>query len=240
MSDRLYVGTSGFSFATWRPDFYPADAKPGDFLRLYAERLPTVELNNTFYRLPSEPQFERWAAATAPGFRFAVKMTMSITHFGRLDEVGTFCERVRALGERLGPVLVRVHDTRPRDDGFLRLLLDSLDPALEAAFDLRDPSWDGVEPLLDASGAVRVNQLESETGFRYIRLREPPYDDAVLQRWSERIAPVLDDGVAVYCYFKHEEQPSAVRYAERLLELVVAAKRRRAIAGERPGEPAPR
>src|ERR671915_1402543 len=144
----LYVGTSGFSFATWKDGFYPADAKPADFLRFYAGRLPSVELNNTFYRLPAESTFRRWAESTPDGFRFAVKMTQSITHWGRLDELGTFYERVRLLGDRLGLVLVRLADGRPRDDGFLRLLLDSTDPDLRLAFDLREPSWDGVEPVL--------------------------------------------------------------------------------------------
>ena len=220
MSDRLYVGTSGFSFATWRPDFYPADAKPGDFLRLYAERLPTVELNNTFYRLPSEPQFERWAAATAPGFRFAVKMTMSITHFGRLDELGTFCERVRALGERLGPVVVRLPDGRPRDDGWLRLVLDSVDHDLELAFDFRHPSWEGADSLLAAAGAVRVGAAARDQPFWYLRFREPPYSDEQLESVARDIRPLLASGGAVYCYFRHEDEPTAPRYATRLSELV--------------------
>jgi uncharacterized protein YecE (DUF72 family) len=215
----LYVGTSGFSFPTWKGGFYPADAKPADFLRLYSERLPSVELNNTFYRLPAETTFRRWAETTPEGFRFAVKMTMSITHWGRLDEVGTFCERVRVLGDRLGPILVRLHDTRPRDDGFLRLLLGSADPELRFAFDLRDPSWDGVEPVLAEAGAVRVNTIDAEAPFRYLRLRDPPYDDASLAAWAERLAPLLADGIQVYCFFKHEEEPTAPRYASRLLEL---------------------
>src|SRR5215211_7716194 len=80
-----YVGTGGFSYPSWRPGFYPPDANPRDFLRLYAERLPSVELNTVFYRLPAEDQFARWAAQTPPGFRFAVKMTRTITHFGRLE-----------------------------------------------------------------------------------------------------------------------------------------------------------
>jgi len=218
--DRLYVGTSGFSFPSWKPGFYPAEAKPGDFLRAYAERLPTVELNNTFYRLPSQAQFERWAAQTPAGFRFAVKMPMSITHFGRLDQAGTFSERMHALGDRLGPILVRVHDTRPRDDGFLKLLLDSLDPRLDVAFDLRDPSWDGVEPLLGRWGAVRVNQLEADAAFRYLRLRDPPYDEAALAGWAARIGRMLAGGVRVHVYFKHEDEPTAPRYAGRLLELL--------------------
>ena len=222
----LYVGTSGFSFPTWKGGFYPADAKPPDFLRLYAERLPSVELNNTFYRLPAETTFRRWAETTPAGFRFAVKMTMSITHWGRLDEIGTFCERVRVLGDRLGPILVRAHDSRPRDDGFLRLLLGSVDPELRLAFDLRDPSWDGVEPVLAEAGAVRVNGIEADAPFRYLRLREPPYDDASLATWARRLAPLVARGVDVSCYFKHEDEPTAPRYAERLLELAARVARR--------------
>jgi uncharacterized protein YecE (DUF72 family) len=215
----LYVGTSGFSFPTWKGGFYPPDAKPADFLRLYSERLPSVELNNTFYRLPSETTFRRWAETTPEGFRFAVKMTMSITHWGRLDEIGTFCERVRVLGDRLGPILVRLHDSRPRDDGFIRLLLDSVDPELRLAFDLRDPSWDGVEPVLAEAGAVRVNALDAEAPLRYLRLREPPYEAASLEEWARRLAPLAAGGTDVYCYFKHEDEPTAPRYAARLLEL---------------------
>jgi uncharacterized protein YecE (DUF72 family) len=216
----LYVGTSGFSFPTWKGGFYPADAKPADFLRLYAERLPSVELNNTFYRLPAETTFRRWAETTPENFRFAVKMTMSISHWGRLDEVGTFCERVRLLGDGLGPILVRLHDSRPRDDGFLQLLLGSVDSELRLAFDLRDPSWDGVEPVLAEAGAVRVNALDAKASFRYVRLREPPYDETSLAAWASRLASMLASGIDVYCYFKHEDEPTAPRYAERLLELV--------------------
>jgi uncharacterized protein YecE (DUF72 family) len=218
----LYAGSSGFSFASWKPGFYPAEAKPDDFLRVYSSRLPAVELNNTFYRLPAEGQFERWAATAPDGFRFAVKAPRSISMWDRLEDVGTFSERVGALGDRLGPVLVRVHDTRPRDVGFLRLLLDSLDPELQVALDLRDPSWDGVEEMLGEWNAVRVNQVESHTGFRYLRLREPPYDEAALAELAERLAPMLERGLDVYAFFRHEDEPTAPRYAERLLELVGA------------------
>jgi uncharacterized protein YecE (DUF72 family) len=215
----LYVGTSGFSFPSWKGGFYPGDAKPADFLRLYAERLPSVELNNTFYRLPAESTFRRWAETTPEGFRFAVKMTMSITHWGRLDEVGTFCEHVRLLGDRLGPILVRLHDARPRDDGFVQLLLGSVDPELRLAFDLRHPSWDGIEPTLAEAGAVRVNAPDSEAAFRYVRLREPPYDEEALSAWAGRLAALAAGGTDVYCYFRHEDEPTAPRYAARLLEL---------------------
>ena len=216
----LYVGASGFSYATWKGGFYPEDAKPRDFLRLYAEQLPTVELNNTFYRLPSEDQFRRWAAATPDGFRFAVKMTMSITHFGRLDALGTFCERIRALGDRLGPVVVRLPDERPRDDGWLRLVLDSVDDDLAVAFDFRHPSWEDADALLAQRSAVRVGAVAREQPFWYLRLREPPYADERLAALARDLRPLLATGRSVYCYFKHEDEPTAPRYARRLAELL--------------------
>ena len=216
----LYVGTSGWSYPPWRGAFYPEDARPKDFLRLYSARLPSVELNTSFYQLPAEEQFRTWAAQTPPDFRFAVKMTGRITHGSRLELVGTFCERVRALGERLGPVLVQFPPTRPRDDGFLQLLRDSLTPGLESAFEFRHESW------AEADVPVRVNSLEGDAPFRYLRLREPPYDDASLAMWAERLRPLLAEGVRVYCYFKHEDEPTAPAYAERLLELLSSRPRR--------------
>jgi len=210
---RLYVGTSGWSYPTWRGGFYPENARPAEFLRFYSERLPSVELNTSFYQLPAEEQFRAWAEQTPPGFRFAVKMTGRITHSGQLGLVGTFCERVRLLGERLGPVLVQLPETRPRDEGFLALLQGSLDPELEVAYEFRHESWDSVDV------PVRVNSLESDAPFRYLRLREPPYDDAALSGWADRLRPLLDEGIAVHCYFRHEDEPTAPVYAQRLLEL---------------------
>jgi uncharacterized protein YecE (DUF72 family) len=208
----LYVGTSGWSYPSWKPGFYPDGAKPADFLRYYAERLPSVELNTTGYRLPAEAQFERWAAATPPGFRFAPKLNAY-----RLSELATFEERVRLLGGRLGPIRVLVGSAR--DDGFLQLVLGSADPGLRIAFDFRHDSWDGAELALPAN-AVRVNDLAAAAPFRYLRLREPPYSDDELRGWAERIRPLLAGGVEVYCYFRHEDEPTAPRYAERLRELV--------------------
>jgi uncharacterized protein YecE (DUF72 family) len=210
----LYVGTSGWSYPTWRGGFYPEKARPAEFLRFYSERFSSVELNTSFYQLPAEEQFRAWAEQTPPGFRFAVKMTGRITHSGQLGLVGTFCERVRLLGERLGPVLVQLPATRPRDDGFLALLLGSLDPELEVAFEFRHESWAG------ADVPVTVNSLEGEAPFRYLRLREPPYDDAALKALAERLQPLLDRGIRIYCYFKHEDEPTGPAYAERLLELL--------------------
>jgi uncharacterized protein YecE (DUF72 family) len=216
----LYVGTSGFSYPSWKPAFYPPEAKPADFLRLYAERLPSVELNATFYQLPSEERLAGWAEQTPPDFRFAIKMNRRITHFGRAELLPTFCERVHMVGERLGPILVQFPPSRTRDDGLLRLYLDSLDPELQYAFEFRHESWQGVDDQLAEAGVARVGSLEGGARFRYLRLREPPYDEDKLAEWAERLRPLLEEGIAVYCYFKHEDEPSAPLYAQRLLELM--------------------
>jgi uncharacterized protein YecE (DUF72 family) len=218
----LFAGASGFSFDSWKPGFYPAGTKSGAYLAYYSARLSTVELNNTFYRLPQPAQLERWAATVPDGFRFAVKMPRAITMGGYLSEAPEFCRRVRALGDRLGPLLVRLHDERQRDDDFLRALLDGIDDDLWAAFDLRHPSWDGAESLFEGTNGVRVNQWDADAPFRYLRLREPPYDDAALADWAQRLKPWLEDGIAVHCYFKHEHEPTAPAYAQRLLELAGA------------------
>ncbi len=211
---RAYVGASGFSYPSWKPDFYPAGTEQKAFLRVYAEHLPSVELNTTFYQLPSEERLRGWAEMTPPDFRFAVKMNRRATHFGDLSVVGMFCERVRALRERLGPILVQLPPSRPRDDGWLALLLDSLDPELEYAFEFRNETWAGI------AGVQLVNALEGEAPFRYLRLREPPYDEAALRDWAGRLRPLLEDDRRVYIYFKHEDAPTAPACARRLLELV--------------------
>jgi uncharacterized protein YecE (DUF72 family) len=197
----IHVGTSGWSYPTWRPAFYPAGTDPRDFLHLYAERFGTVELNTTGYRLPSEEQFARWAEQTPDGFTFAVKMPLT-----RLDRVGTFVERVGALGRRLGPIRITVQSAR--DDGLLTFLLGSLDPKLAFAFDFRHPSWDDVDEEI-----VRVNDFDAEP-FRYIRLREPPYSESDLRKLAERLRP------PAWVFFRHEDEPTAPAYAERLRELV--------------------
>jgi uncharacterized protein YecE (DUF72 family) len=209
---RLYVGTSGWSYPSWKPAFYPADAKPAEFLGHYAERLRAVELNTTGYRLPAEEQFERWAAQTPPGFQFAPKLNAF-----RSTDVATFEERVRRLGDRLGPVRALIGYAR--DEGMLSLLLGSVSPELRIAFDFRHGSWEGIETELPPN-AVRVDDLAADAPFRYLRLREPPYDERALRGWAERLRPLVAEQVDLYVFFKHEEEPSAPRYAERLLELL--------------------
>jgi uncharacterized protein YecE (DUF72 family) len=203
----LYAGSSGWSFPSWRPGFYPEGTPNEGFLAFYASRLPSVELNSTGYRLPGEEQFARWAAAVPDGFRFAVKAPPRA-----LRDVATFEERVRRLGDRLGPVRFVVE--RPRDDGLLALLLGST--GLDLALDLRDESWDGV----DVAPAVRVGDWDADAPFRYLRFREPPYTGEALEAAAERVRSLLAEGVDVYAYFRHADEPSAPAYAERVLELV--------------------
>ena len=210
--ERAHVGTSGWSYPSWKPGFYPADAKPAEFLGHYAQRFPTVELNTTGYRLPAEGQFERWAAQTPPGFRFSPKLNAY-----RTSDLATYEERVRRLGDRLGPIRAVVGSKR--DEGLLELMLGSLDPTLQIAFDFRHETWEGVETELPPN-AVRIDDLDARAPFRYLRFREPPYDDDTLVAWADRIRPLAVQGIDVYCYFRHEDEPTAPRYAERLLELL--------------------
>jgi uncharacterized protein YecE (DUF72 family) len=214
-----YVGTSGWSYPAWKPGFYPPEAKPAEFLAHYARHLPTVELNTTGYRLPAEGQFERWAEQTPEHFRFAPKLNAY-----RTTDVATFEERVTRLGGRLGPIRVLVGSKR--DEGLLALMLGSLDPGLRLAFDFRHESWEGVERDLPPN-AVRVNDLDATAPFRYVRFRDPPYSEDDLVAQAERLAPLLAGGAEVYAYFRHEDEPTAPRYAQRLTELLGSFTRSR-------------
>jgi uncharacterized protein YecE (DUF72 family) len=206
----VHVGTSGWSYPSWKPGFYPAGTDSKEFLRFYAGRFSTVELNTTGYRIPAEEQFVRWAEQTPPGFRFAPKLAGN-----RPGLLADFGARIAALGDRLGPI--RVSLISARDEGMIELILGSLDPSLQVAFDLAHPSWDGIEPRLAAAGAVRVNDLEHDAPFRFVRFRDPPYGDEMLREWAPRLRQ-LD--VPVYAYFRHEDAPTAPAYADRLLELL--------------------
>jgi uncharacterized protein YecE (DUF72 family) len=147
-------------------------------------------------------------------------MTRRATFLGRVEGVDEFCRRVRALGDRLGPIRIKV--PQARDDGFLRLLLDSLDPELAVALDFRHESWeaDDVHGRLDERGVARVNELDGPARFRYLRFRDPPYGEDALAAQATRLRPLLADGVDVYAFFRHEDEPTAPAYAARLLELV--------------------
>ena len=196
MDVAIKVGTSGWSYPSWRPGFYPEGLQPVEFLAFYARRFETVELNSTGYRLPSADQFRRWADAVPDGFEFSVKLPLV-----RLDRVTSFLERVLALGDRLGPV--RIVYEGPRDDGTLSFVEGSVPEEVRIAWDFRDDSWSSVE------GVVRVNDPDAEP-FRYLRLREPPYSDDDLRAIAERVRD------PAYVYLRHEDLPTAPEAADRL------------------------
>jgi uncharacterized protein YecE (DUF72 family) len=202
---RVSVGTSGWSYPSWRPGFYPAGVDPASFLAFYAERFSTVELNTTGYRIPGADQFASWAAQVPAGFEFAPKLPGHRT--GALEAFGA---GIRALGDRLGPVRVSLKSAR--DDGALELILGSLPAGVRVAFDLEHPSWDGVEERLAAAGAVRVNDLEHPAPFRYLRRREAPEEE-----FAARIGAAAEP---VYVYFRHEDEPTAPAYARQLVEML--------------------
>jgi uncharacterized protein YecE (DUF72 family) len=194
----IRIGTSGWSYPTWRPGFYPASLKPAEFLGFYASRFGTVELYTTAYRLPAAEQFARWASAVPESFRFAPKLALA-----RPERVGLYLERVEALGIALGPIRVVVQHAR--DDA----LIEELRAApVELAFDFRHESWASIE------GLVTVNDFDAEP-FRYIRLREPPYTEGDLEELAAKLRP------PAYVYFRHEDEPTAPAYAERLAAMVV-------------------
>jgi uncharacterized protein YecE (DUF72 family) len=203
--DAVSVGTSGWSYPSWRPGFYPPSLAPAGFLAFYAERFRTVELNTTGYRLPAEDQFRRWAEQVPDGFEFAPKLPGE-----RPQTVAEFEGRVRHLGGRLGPVRISLKSRR--DEGMLELLLGSLDPSLRLAFDLEHPSWDGIEPRLSEAGAVRVGDLEHPAPFRYLRRRDAPDET-----FAAAVAAAQEP---VYVYFRHDDEPTAPANAKLLLELL--------------------
>lgn len=210
---RLLVGTSGWSYPSWQPGFYPAGLDRSAFLAYYAARLDAVELNATKYRLPSQAQFEHWAEQVPDGFRFAVKAPDRVER--RLD---VFQERVLALGDRLG--CVRVVVERPRDDGFLELLLGSANPKIRFALDLRHQSWNGVEGHLAAAGAVRVGSLHDDVGWVYLRFRELAYDDVALGELAAQVGPIGARDSPAYAFFRHTDGPDAPQAALRLRALL--------------------
>ena len=213
----VLVGTSGWGYPSWQPGFYPPGLDRGEFLTFYAGRLDTVELNATKYRLPSEEQFRSWADQVPDGFRFAVKAPDRIE-----QRLATFEERVRCLGDRLG--CVRVIVERPRDDGFLELLLGSADPAIRYALDLRDPSWDGVEGRLADAGAVRVDDVSGAAGWAYLRFRELVYTGPELRTIEEQLGQLREREIETYAYFRHGDEPDAPAAAIQVAASVTARR----------------
>jgi uncharacterized protein YecE (DUF72 family) len=231
---RVRAGTSGYAYPEWKGSFYPPDLPAKSFLPYYAGRFDTVEVNNTFYRLPSPSVLAGWAETVPPGFSFAMKATQSITHRRRLKDAGepaaALWDAAGALGDRLGPVLFGLPPNLKKDLPRLEAFLAILPPGRRAAFEFRHPTWfdDDVYAALRARGvALCVADAEELTtppvataGFGYLRLRRTDYDDAALAAWADRVlAQPWDEA---FVYFKHEDAGTGPRLARAFLDRVGA------------------
>jgi uncharacterized protein YecE (DUF72 family) len=233
----LRVGTSGFSYDAWRGSFYPEDLPAAEMLRFYGEQLDSVEINNTFYRMPKEPVLAGWAEKVPESFSFALKAPRRITHVRKLagaaDEVAYLYRVAGALGERRGPVLFQLPPYVRKDLGLLRDFLALLPDGHRSAFEFRHPSWldDGTWDVLRARGAALcVADAGEETdaplvataSFGYLRLRREAYDERTLAGWVERVRAQPWQGVHVY--FKHEDAGVGPALAARFRALFVGGR----------------
>ena len=229
---RLLAGTSGFSYKEWKGRFYPEDLPAKKMLGYYAERLPTVEINNTFYRMPKTSVVESWAAQVPETFRFSVKASRRITHFKRLkgveEETATLLRCLAPLGDRLGALLFQLPPQLKCDLERLDAFLELLPEGTPAAFEFRNETWfdDAVaERLAGAGAALAVSETDDgEDGeprvtapFGYLRLRRSAYTREQLEAWAARLAGLEWDHAFVF--FKHEDAGAGPRMAARFLEL---------------------
>jgi uncharacterized protein YecE (DUF72 family) len=229
---RLWPGTSGFSYKEWKGSFYPEDLPDSGMLSFYAERFPAVEINNTFYRMPTRKLLAGWAEQVPAGFRFVLKASRKITHQKKLadtaEEVAYLADTSRALGERLGPTLVQLPPYLKKDVPLLAGFLASLPADFPVALEFRSSSWfdDDVYAALSEAGAALVVSdmgkgdppVVRTASFGYARLRRVEYGEEDLAAWAERLAkPGWDD---LFAFFKHEDEGTGPRLAARFRELV--------------------
>ena len=227
---KVFAGASGYSFKEWKGTFYPEKMKPEAMLPFYAGRLPTVEINNTFYRMPRASMLEDWVECTPDDFRFSIKSPRRITHIGRLkpesvaESVGFLYQALASLGAKRGPVLFQLPPLLKKDLARLQGFLALLPADHRAAFEFRNDSWfsDDVYDALRAAGAsLCFSEREDnappplvETApWGYVRLRLEEYSDADLAQWAKRLAAT--GWHDKYVYFMHE--PTAPAYAQTLM-----------------------
>ena len=242
MSLRLFAGASGFSYKPWKGPFYPVDLPDAEMLGYYAARLPAVEINNTFYRLPKPKMLEDWAVQTPDGFRFVLKASRRITHMQRLKDVGELVqylfETAGSLGPKLGPFLFQLPPHLKKDLDRLRTFLDLVPPERRVALEFRNASWfedDVFEALRARDAALCVAETEADdkegsnergaslvatASFGYLRLRRENYSDADLEAWAERMHG--QGWSEAYVFFKHEDDGTAPMFALRLMRVMGA------------------
>jgi uncharacterized protein YecE (DUF72 family) len=228
----LYVGTSGYSYKEWKGPFYPEKLPDKQMLHFYGERFRTVEINNTFYRMPKSSVLEAWAAEVPADFKFVIKASQRITHFQRLkdcrDSVEYLLDVVGVLKDRLGPVLFQLPPNLTKDAARLRDFLALLPPERRLAFEFRHQSWfdDEVFTILRNHQAVLCiaeaeNDLEipfvSTADWGYLRLRRPDYGDSELKTWVKRVQD--QKWRDAFIFFKHEDEGKGPQMAKRFLEL---------------------
>jgi uncharacterized protein YecE (DUF72 family) len=237
---RILVGTSGYVYRHWRKGvFDPAGLKIRDELPYFAARFPTVELNNSFYRLPTAEMFARWRDMTPEGFEFAVKASRFITHIKRLHdtaaEIELFMSRARELGPKLGPVLFQLPPNQQLDLPRLKDFLPLLQSGQPWVMEFRHPSWHskevyhalarhGVALCIPVGGGLHPDRVTT-ADFSYIRMhrgQEPGggFTPAELRDWSAQIRGLSSVGKDVYIYFNNDWEGYAIRDAMRMQQLL--------------------
>lgn len=229
---KLYVGTSGYSYKEWKGNFYPEDLPAKQMLEYYSRRLPAVEINNTFYRLPQPAMIDTWREQVPEDFRFSIKATQRITHIKRLknctEETKYLLETASRLGKKLGAVLFQLPPNSKKDAGRLREFLDCLPDTIRAAFEFRHESWHDDETLnlLRATNCALVasdtdenplDQIVSTADWGYLRLRKTNYDDQDLNAWMKRVQDRKWSDA--FIFFKHEDEGVGPKLASEFLSL---------------------
>ena len=220
---RVWLGTSGFSYKEWRPVFYPEGLSDKQFLQYYSSRLNSVEIDSTFYRMPTQKTLEAWKTGTPEDFKFTIKASQQITHRQRLkvpsDALDYFVTVLPTLETRLGVALFQLPPFFKCDIQRLEMFLSALPRGIPAAFEFRHESWfvDDLYRMLRGHGvALCIHDADDHTtpmqltaGFTYVRLRRSAYDFAQRLEWQDRIRGWARDGIEVFAYIKHEDNPNA-------------------------------
>ncbi len=230
---KLYCGTSGFAYESWKPDFYPEKLPSSKFLSYYGTRLNAVEINYTYRRLASAATFGKWIASTPQAFLFLPKAHMKITHSFKLEGAEeftrVFLESLNPLrdAERLGPILFQLPPSLKKDVDRLSRFCKLLPRGLQSAFEFRNASWFDEEVygvLRDCNIGLCIAENENlETphvvtaDFVYLRLRKPDYTESELESISYRVGQYLKNAYPTFAIFKHEETAAGALNAEKLL-----------------------
>jgi uncharacterized protein YecE (DUF72 family) len=234
---RLLTGTSGFAYKEWKGSFYPEDLPASAMLRYYAAQFPAVEINNTFYRMPSEDVLRQWADEVAEGFTFALKTPQTITHRKRLKDaaepVSSFFRAAETLGGRLGPVLVQLPPNMKKDVDRLTSFLPLVPTGARVAFEFRHPSWfdEEVFDTLRARGAALciahgeqvATPVVATAAWGYLRLRQVTYEDAEIDEWVGAVQ--AQPWSETFVFFKHEDAATGPRLARTFTDRFRATRR---------------